>query len=51
MQDTMYRLLYYYESRLSEEYTFNSYALCKWKIAEFNRLGTHIYGHFVIEKI
>ena len=47
----MYRLLYYYQSRLSEEYTFNNYALCKWKIAELNRLGTHIYGHFVIEKI
>lgn len=47
----MYRLLYYYENRLSEEYSFDSYALCKWQVAEFTRLGTHIYGHFVIEKI
>jgi len=47
----MYRLLYYYESRLSEEYHFNSYALCKWKINEFTKAGTHIYGHFVIEKV
>ena len=46
----MYRLLYYYENRISEEYTFNSYALCQWQINEFNKLGTHIYGYFVIEK-
>jgi hypothetical protein len=51
MQESMYRLLYYYESRLSEEYHFNSYALCQWKIREFTKAGTHIYGHFVIEKI
>ena len=47
----MYKLLYYYESRLSESYEFPTKALCRWKMNEFNKLGTHIYGHFVIEKI
>lgn len=47
----MFRLLYYYESRLAEAYTFPTEALCKWKINQFRTAGTHIYGHFVIEKI
>lgn len=47
----MYRLLYYYEGRLSESYEFRTEALCHWKVNEFRKLGTHQFGHFVIEKI
>ena len=47
----MYKLLYYYDGRLSESYEFPTKALCHWKINEFKKLGTHIYGHFVIQKI
>jgi hypothetical protein len=47
----MFRLLYFYESRLAEAYTFPTKALCHWKLNEFRKAGTHIYGHFVIEKI
>jgi hypothetical protein len=47
----MFRLLYYYESRLAESYEFTSEALCYWKLNEFRKAGTHIYGHFVIEKL
>jgi len=26
-------------------------ALCHWKLQQFRAAGTHIYGHFVIEKV
>jgi hypothetical protein len=47
----MFRLLYFYERRLAEAYTFPTKTLCYWKLNEFRKAGTHIYGHFVIEKI
>jgi len=47
----MYRLLYYYENRLSESYDFPSKALCHWQLNQFRAAGTHVYGYFVIEKI
>jgi hypothetical protein len=46
----MYKLLYFYESRLAESYEFPTEALCKWKINEFRKAGTHIFGHFVIQQ-
>jgi hypothetical protein len=39
------------KSRLAEAYTFPTKALCHWKLNEFRKAKTHIYGHFVIEKI
>jgi len=51
MQKLMYRLLYYYEKRLAESYEFPTKALCHWKLQQFRAAGTHIYGHFVIEKV
>jgi hypothetical protein len=47
----MYKLLYFHNKELKESYTFPSEALANWKARELYRLGTHIYGHFVIEKI
>ena len=47
----MYRLLYYYENRLSESYDFPNKALCHWQLNKFRAAGTHVYGHFVIEKV
>ena len=47
----MYKLLYYYEGRLSESYEFPTKALCQWQVNQFTKLGTHIYGHFVIQKL
>jgi hypothetical protein len=47
----MYRLLYFYENRLSESYDFASKALCHWQLNKFRTAGTHVYGHFVIEKV
>ena len=47
----MYRLLYYHQTQLWESYDFPTLALARWKQRELNRLGQHIYGHFVIEKI
>ncbi len=47
----MYRLLYYYEKRLAESYEFPTKALCHWKLQQFRAAGTHVYGHFVIEKV
>ena len=47
----MFRLLYYYENRLSESYDFPNKALCHWQLNKFRTAGTHIYGYFVIEKI
>lgn len=26
-------------------------ALCQWQVNQFTKLGTHIYCHFVIQKI
>jgi hypothetical protein len=51
MQELMYRLLYYYENRLSESYDFPNKALCHWQLNQFRAAGTHVYGHFVIEKV
>jgi hypothetical protein len=47
----MYRLLYYYENRLSESYDFPSKALCHWQLNKFRAAGTHVYGTFKIKKI
>jgi hypothetical protein len=47
----MYRLLYYYEQRLSESYDFPTKALCHWQLNQFRAAGTHVYRHFVIEKV
>ena len=47
----MFKLIYFYERRIAEEYIFPNERLCHWKINEFRKAGTHIYGHFVIEKI
>jgi hypothetical protein len=48
----MYVLQYIYNGKdVSEEYTFNSYALAVWKKNEFLRLGTHTLGRFRIKKI
>ena len=46
----MYKLLYFYDGRLSESYEFPTKALCQWQVNQFTKLGTHIYGHFVIQK-
>jgi hypothetical protein len=48
----MYVLQYIYNDKdVSEEYTFNSYALSVWKKKELIRLGQHTLGKFRIKKI
>jgi len=44
----MYRLNYLIDGKVFESYDFPSRQLAFWKMNQFKKLGTHVYGTFEI---